>query len=104
MAELVRDNMELERRRDARDTTTSAFGLRSQPNWWEVPDLLSWVQCFGMYAAVLGNSYPDKVQQLYAYQTMIVREAHRCGGKGWLSYDQMCFANKQRSVQQTGQN
>ena len=63
--------------------------MTSQPNRREVPDLLSWVQCFGMYAAVLCSSYPDKVQQLYAYQTMTVREARRCGGKGWLSYDQM---------------
>ena len=42
-----------------------------------------------MYAAVLCSSYPDKVQQLCVYQTMIVREAQRCGGKGWLLYDQM---------------
>ena len=41
-----------------------------------------------MYAAVLCSSYQEKVQELYAYQT-IVREARRCGGKGWLLYDQM---------------
>lgn len=89
MAELLRDNMELERRRDTREVSSNAFGLNQQPNRREVPDLLSWVQCFGMYAAVLSSSYPERVQELYAYQTMIVREARRCGGKGWLSYDQM---------------
>ena len=62
---------------------------RQQPNRREVPDLLSWVQCFGMYATVLCSSQPDKTQQIYAYQTMIVREARRCGEKGWLAYDQM---------------
>ena len=87
MAELLLDNMELKRRRDMREIASSACG--QQPNRREVPDLLSWVQCFGMYAAVLFSSQPDKTQQLYAYQTMIVREARRCGGKGWLAYDQI---------------
>ena len=27
------------------------------------------------------------MRQLLAYQTLIVREARRCGGKGWLAYD-----------------
>ena len=87
MAELLRDNIELERRRDTQEVSSSAFGLNQQPNRREVPDLLSWVQCFGMYAVVLSSSYPEKVHEIYAYQTMIMREARRCGGKGWLSYD-----------------
>ena len=41
----------------------------------------SWVQCFRMYAALLCSSYPNKVQELYAYETMIVREVRRCGEK-----------------------
>lgn len=89
MSELLRDNMELERRRDSWEVSSNTFGLTPQPRRREVPDLLSWVQCFGMYAAVLYSSSPERLQQLYAYQTMIVREAHRCGGKGWLAYDQM---------------
>ena len=42
-----------------------------------------------MYASVLCDKYPDKVQQMFAYQIIMVREAHRCGGKGWLAYDMM---------------
>ena len=30
---------------------------------------------------------PEKMRQLLAYQTLIVWEARRCGGKGWLAYD-----------------
>jgi hypothetical protein len=89
MAEFLRDNMELERRRDTKETYSNTFGHSPQPNRREMPDLLSWVQCFGMYAAVLSAGNPEKVQELYAYQTVIVREARRCGGKGWLAYDQM---------------
>ena len=53
----------------------------------EVPDLLSWVQCFSIYTAVVASAYPERVQKLLAYQTLIIREARRFGGKGWLSYD-----------------
>ena len=86
MAELLRDNIEAERRRSQAsnpDTPSSVPGRR------EVPDLFSWVQCFGVYAAVVSSKSPEKVQQLLAYQTMIVREARRCGGRGWLAYDTM---------------
>lgn len=64
-----------------------AWGV--QPSRREVPDLISWVQCFGVYAAVVANKHPDRTQQLLAYQMMVVREARRCGGRGLQSYDAM---------------
>lgn len=45
------------------------------------------MQCFGTYMAVVTSKYPDRVLQLLAYQMLIVREARRCGGRGWLAYD-----------------
>ena len=83
MAELLRDNMEMERRQPADAQGIGRQGRR------EVPDILSWITCFGMYASVLCDKYPDKVRQMFAYQTIMVREARRCGGKGWLAYDMM---------------
>ena len=53
----------------------------------EIPDLLNWVSCFGVYAAVLMSKHPGKRRQPFAYQTMIVWEAIRCGGNGWVHYD-----------------
>ncbi len=87
MAELLRDNIEAERRRTR--TTSAETCSNSTPGRREVPDLFSWVQCFGVYAAVVASKNSEKVQQLLAYQTMIVREARRCGGRGWLAYDTM---------------
>ena len=55
----------------------------------EVPDILSWITCFGMYASVLCDKYLDKVWQMFVYQAFMVREARHCGGKGWLAYDMM---------------
>lgn len=83
MAELLRDNMEL----NAGDPLARHLGM--QPSCQEVPDLISWVQCFGIYAAVVSVSHPDQILQLLAYQMMVVRKAIRCGGRGWQSYDAM---------------
>lgn len=81
--------MELERRRASREVTSANLGLGAQPSRREIPDLISWVQCFGVYAAVVSAKHPDRMLQLLAYQTMVVREARRCGGRGWQSYDAM---------------
>ena len=48
IAELLRDNMEAERRRAGWEGEPSLTRRR------EVPDILSWLQCFSIYAAVLG--------------------------------------------------
>ncbi len=81
MAELLRDNVEAERRKGTGE------GESSQPRRREIPDILSWVQCFSAYAAIVGTQYPGKWKELLAYQALIVSEYRRCGGKGWLLYD-----------------
>ena len=87
MAELLQDNLEAQRRGALQESgSASASPSQSRPRR-EIPDLLSWVQCFGMYTAVMASKYPERVHKLLAYQTLIVREARRCGGRGWLSYD-----------------
>ena len=85
MAELLRENMEMACRQAA--TSTPSDTQKSSRR--EVPDILSWITCFGMYASVVAEKYPDRVRQLFAYQTMLGRETRRCGGKGWMAYDMM---------------
>ena len=86
MAELLRDNLELQRQMRSQEQFSQPS---SQPRnrRREIPDILSWVSCFGVYMAVLTSKYPEMTRQLLAYQTLIVREARRCGGNGWLAYD-----------------
>jgi hypothetical protein len=86
MAELLHNNMEYESRQATSDSSGSKGGRASRR---EVPDLLSWITCFGIYASVICAKSPEKAKHLLAYQTLIahVREAHRCGGKGWQTYD-----------------
>lgn len=86
MAELLRDNLEAQRRTSAaaQITATAPPAPKSRR---EIPDLMSWVQCFGTYIAVVTSKFPHRIKELLAYQTLIIREARRCGGRGWLAYD-----------------
>ena len=69
MAELMRDNLEAQRRAGAASSSTPPTP-RSRT-----------------YMAVVTSKFPHRIKELLAYQTLIVREARRCGGKGWLAYD-----------------
>ncbi len=87
MTELLRDNIMMGRRQSLE--STAYLGGGAQPSLREVPDLLSWIACFGMYASVVAPKLPQRVGELWAYQAMVVREARHCGGKGWQVYDSM---------------
>ena len=94
MAELLKDNIEVGRRRVEQG---GAGGIAAAVCSWiggragrrEVPDVTSWAQCFCSYAAVFGEKYPHKTRELWAYMALIMREARRCGGNGWRDYDSM---------------
>ena len=76
MAELLRDNIEVDR---WKATDSSAAGLStSQAHRQDVPDFLSWLQCFGVYVGIVATHKPEKLRQLTAYQTLMIREARRC--------------------------
>ena len=83
MAELLRDNIEAERRRGPQGESSSG----SKNTRREIPDILSWLQCFGIYISVMASKFPERVPNMLAYQTTLVREARRCGGNGWMAYD-----------------
>ena len=91
MAELLRDNIEADRRRSLQGSAAAVCSLISGKAGGrrEIPDIMSWVQCFGTYACVLSDKFPHLVRQLWAYQTLMVREARRCSGQGWRDYDAM---------------
>ena len=85
MAELLGDNLEVQRRSSVNDLQPTSQSSKSRRR--EVLDVLSWAACFGVYAAVLMAKHPEMVKQLFVYQTMMLREARGCGGSGWQTYD-----------------
>ena len=88
MADLLRDNLEADRRRSGL-LTPSAVLAQAKPIRREVPDILSWAQCFSVYIGVTAEKQPHTVKQLLAYQSTVLREARRCGGTGWRGYDSL---------------
>ena len=52
-----------------------------------VIDILTWVECFNSYTAVLTTYFPSRSRDLLAYMALIIRTAKRFRGKAWLDYD-----------------
>ncbi len=86
MAELLRDNLEAERRR-AQVELEPGKSNSPAPARREIPDFTSWVQCFALYASVIQANFPDKGRDLWAYLGVIASEYRRVGGSGWRLYD-----------------
>ena len=74
MAGLLRDNIEAECRANVGEGLQ--FPKTAQGARCEIPDLLSWVQCFGIFCCCNGFLVEC---QLLAYQTFIIR-----GVVGWV--------------------
>ena len=89
MRELLPDNIALLRHMEALDSPNSlvsrATGAR--PRLREVNSLISWVLCYVTYVAVLAESHPGLVRSRLAYLALVVSEARRNGGDGWIAYD-----------------
>ena len=58
MAELLRDNIEAERRCSKESGSGASTGQQSQSRR-EIPDILSWVQCFGTYTFIAVQLHPE---------------------------------------------
>ena len=87
MSELLKDNMELERRRAAYGGEPSQGQLAGRTGRREIPDIMSWLHSFSLYAAIMCEHHPKKTREMWAYQATMIAEARRCGGRGWLLYD-----------------
>ena len=68
IAEILSDNMELECRRALAES--EGIGNMKQSGRREIPDTLSWLHCFSLYAAVLCTKYPGKAKQFWVYQAL----------------------------------
>ena len=58
-----------------------------KPRLWEVMTLLSGLYCFMAYVAMRVTD--PGVWDMLAYARLIIREAQRHGGSGWLDYDKV---------------
>ena len=42
-----------------------------------------------MYASIVAEKQPERVKELWEYQTLVVWEMRCCGSRGWQAYDTM---------------
>ncbi len=91
MRELLPDNVALAERLEALPTWVQPT---KHPEQREVGSLLIWVSSFATYVAVVAQAHPDRVTDMLAYMRLIVREARKYGGNGWLTYDTVFRRNQ----------
>lgn len=53
----------------------------------KVTDILTWVQCFSAFVAVMAPVEPQVVPEMMAYLSLIVRASQDFEGLGWVRYD-----------------
>lgn len=56
--------------------------------------LITWVSSFATYVAIVAEAHPSRVGDMLAYMRLIVREASKFGGNGWLTYDTVFRRNQ----------
>ena len=62
MADFLKDNIEAERRR--MPTGDAGMSGLPQASRREVPDILSWLHSYSMFAAIVSAKYPHKAREL----------------------------------------
>ena len=63
-------------------TTTAASRKKN-----EINDILTWVECFNSYTAVITAFRPERARDLLAYMALIIRIAKQFPSRCWYNYD-----------------
>lgn len=89
MRDLLSDNIALLQQIDAFSAYGAVPSLPGvlKPRLREVASLPSWLYCFLAYIGI--QSSDQATRDMLAYSRLIIREAQRLGGVGWLDYDRV---------------
>ena len=93
MSELLPDRLGISAGPVAKDDKQS-----NKPKRRQVTNILEWIQCFGIYTAVLNLKHPDRIQDLLGYQALIVEACTEYNCEAWLGYDRRFRQNAAAST------
>ena len=93
MAELLPDRLGI-----SAGAITKDDKQNNKPKRRQVTNILEWIQCFGIYMAVLTLKHPDRIQDLLGYQALIVEACMEYNCEAWLGYDRRFRQNAAASV------
>ena len=87
MRDFISDNVALLQQLEAFGVQSTGPAFPGAPRPWlrDVSTLPSWLYCFLVYMAVCTGD--TRTRTMLAYARLIIREAQRHGGSGWLDYD-----------------
>ena len=63
----------------------NAAGQKQKPQ--EMITILKWVQCFGLYTAIVSHAEPEQTADLLGYQHLIINASQHCQEGQWMSYN-----------------
>ena len=87
MRELLPDNIALTERLAALPSGVAHTKPPSEREIGGDKALVTWVSSFATYIAIVAEAHPRRVSDMLAYMRLVVREAGKFGGSGWLTYD-----------------
>ena len=82
MTELLPDRLGI-----CKSTATDDSFKGSRQKKKALSGILEWVQCFGIYMAVVCRRKPHRIQDLIGYQTLIIEASLEYQGDSWIGYD-----------------
>ena len=53
----------------------------------EVTNIVDWVQCFGVFIAIISRKEPNRITDLIGYQNLIIQSSIHCQEGRWVIYD-----------------
>ena len=56
---------------------------------------MTWVSSFSTHVAIVAEAHPERVGDMLAYMRLIIREASKFGGSGWLMYNSVFRRNQE---------
>ena len=58
-----------------------------KPKYRDLHSIVDWIQCFGLYVAVICHSQPHRITDLLGYQNLIITSHMRFPDFNWATYD-----------------
>ena len=108
LCDLLQDNTLLSKKtaggecKGSESSSGHSHRFRKQEFTRDKAGLLSWMQCFIVYTAIICSKNPGRINDLLPYIVMMIIEGWRFKFQGWLTYNEMFRQSVVRSESHCG--
>ena len=57
----------------------------------EVTNIVDWVQCFGIFIAIISHNEPNRIPDLIGYQNLVIQALIECQEGHWVIYNRRFY-------------